>query len=264
MNVVRLMGGIGNQLFQYAFGRMFEERGVEVFYDLTWFKQYNGGPASTKFPRIYRMDKFKANIKLDDFRHYSLDFIKNRDSNIEGHNPYDERIFTLDNKDFEGYWQRFEFIKELLPKLQDELSLRDEVKTERFSQLADEIRNTESIAVHVRRGDYIGLWPILPGSYYADAINKLSGDLYIFSDDIAWCKTAFSKSGRKTTFVDLEDYLSFELMRLCKHKVTGNSTFSWWAAWLGGGTVFCPINWLGWKQNIDSDKRYPKEWIRIS
>jgi hypothetical protein len=170
----------------------------------------------------------------------------------------------LDHKDFEGYWQRFTFVKELLPKLQDELLLKDEVKTREFSTLADEILKSESIAVHVRRGDYIGLWPVLPGSYYAEAINRLDGDLYIFSDDLAWCKRAFSKTGRKTTFVDLEDYLSFELMRLCKYKVTGNSTFSWWAAWLGGGTVFCPEYWLGWKLNTDSEERYPKEWTRIS
>lgn len=264
MNIVRLMGGIGNQFFQYAFGRMFEERGVEVFYDLTWFKQYYGGEASRKFTRIYRMDKFRSNIKFDDSRRYSLDFIKNRDSIIEGHSTYDERIFTLDHKDFEGYWQRFKFIKELLPKLKDELLLKDEVKTKQFNELADEILNIQSIAVHVRRGDYIGLWPILPNSYYAEAINKLDGDLYIFSDDIEWCRTAFSRTGRKTTFVDLEDYLAFELMRLCKYKVTGNSTFSWWAAWLGGGTVYCPVHWLGWKLNVDSNERYPEEWIRIS
>lgn len=264
MNVVRLMGGIGNQFFQYAFGRMFKERGVEVFYDLIWFKRYSGDAPSLKFPRLYRMDKFRVDIKLNDPKRYSLDFVKNRDSIIENNKPYDERIFTLDNKDFEGYWQRFEFIKELLPKLQDELSLRDEVKTRDFMRLAREITHTESIAVHVRRGDYVGLWPILPTSYYVETINKLPGDLYIFSDDMPWCRAAFSKTGRKTTFVDLDDYLAFELMRLCKYKITGNSTFSWWAAWLGGGTVYCPAHWLGWKQNTDSDKRYPEEWIRIS
>jgi hypothetical protein len=101
-------------------------------------------------------------------------------------------------------------------------------------------------------------------NYYKDQINKLRGDLYIFSDDIQWCRSAFMNTGRKTTFVDLEDYLSFELMRLCKHKITGNSTFSWWAAWLGGGTVFCPKCWLGWAQNTDTKDRYPEEWIQIS
>jgi hypothetical protein len=75
MNIVKLMGGIGNQFFQYAFGKVFEERGVGVTYDLTWFKDYNGGPASAKFPRIYRMDKFRVNIDINPQRQ-RMDFIK--------------------------------------------------------------------------------------------------------------------------------------------------------------------------------------------
>ncbi len=264
MNIIKIMGGIGNQFFQYAFGSVFEERGIEVVYDLSWYDLYSKGPTSSKFPRIYRMDKFRVNINTDPAKTRQMDYIKNRDSIIENNKPYDARIFELDHKFFEGYWQHYKFIKHLLPKFQNELLLKDEVKTHQFLRLAEEITRGESIAIHVRRGDYIGLWPVLPVSYYSDAIKRLSGDLYVFSDDIRWCRAAFANTGRKTTIVDTEDYLAFELMRLCKHKITGNSTFSWWAAWLGGGTVFCPKHWLGWSQVRDSHERYPEGWIQIS
>jgi hypothetical protein len=264
MNIVRLMGGIGNQFFQYAFGKVFQEKGIEVAYDLSWFGQYNGDGKSVKFPRVYRMDKFRVNIDTDPMRQRT-NFVKNRDSIIENNKIWDERIFTLDHTLFEGYWQRMRHYKEIYPKLCDELLLKDEVKTPKFLRLADEIKNSESIAVHVRRGDYLGLWPFLEMSYYTDQIKKLNGDLYIFSDDIQWCRSAFMNTGRKTTFIDMDDYLAFELMRLCRHKITANSTFSWWAAWLGGntGTIFCPKYWLGFRVAED-EQRYPEEWIRIS
>ncbi len=265
MNIVRLMGGIGNQFFQYAFGKVFEERGIEVSYDLSWYQIYNKDVKCNKFPRIYRMDKFRVNIDIHPERQRQMNFIKNRDSIIENNKIYDEQIFTLDHTTFEGYWQRMRHYKAIYPKLCNELLLKDEVKTPKFHRLAEEIGSTESIAIHVRRGDYVGLWPILPMSYYTDQIKRLNGDLYIFSDDIQWCRAAFMNIGRKTTYVDLEDYLSIELMRLCKHKIIGNSTFSWWAAWLGGtGTVFCPKHWLGWSQTVETEQRYPEEWIQIS
>lgn len=258
MNVIRLMGGIGNQFFQYAFGRVFQERGVQVAYELNWFGQYLTGPSCTKFPRPYRMDKYNVKLKFSSL-------IPGNRMIVEQGCDYNDKLFELDNCNFEGYWQHLRYYESLLPALQKELLLKDEIKTPEFLKLAHEIINCESIGLNVRRGDYVGLWPIIPMNYYTDALSRIKGgDLYIFSDDIRWCENAFRNIQGKITFVRMEDYFCLELTRLCKYKICANSTFSWWAAWLGGGTVFCPEGWLGYKQNIGNDQRYPKEWIQLS
>jgi len=253
MNVIRLMGGIGNQFFQYAFGRIFRELGKDVAYDLNWFS------IKQTYPRPYRLDKFQVNLKYSPF-------IASYPLRIGGAENYDPAIFQLDNHNFEGYWQHLRYYNGILPALQGELTLRKEVHTAKYSELAHTILNSESVSVHVRRGDYLKLWPVMGVKYYANAIQLTEGDLYIFSDDMAWCRGSFLEKNlrRKIIFVDIEDYLAFELMRFCKHKILGNSTFSWWAAFLNdNGTVICPKGWLGFKNTFEEDERYPKKWIRL-
>jgi hypothetical protein len=97
------------------------------------------------------------------------------------------------------------------------------------------------------------------------ALSNVKGDIFIFSDDIPWCKQKFNDFYSNITYVDLDDYLSFELMRLCKHNVTTNSTFSYWAAILNDNPdkiVVSPYKWLG-DQVINDKLRFPEEWIKI-
>jgi len=255
MNVIRLMGGIGNQFFQYAFGRVFQERGKEIAYDLSWFA------IKQTYPRHYILDKFQ--IPELKFSH----FIPKNPTQVISGERYDHGLFLLDNYNFEGYWQYLSYYTDIQHILKNELILKPKVYTKEYLQLVDKINSSESVAVHVRRGDYLKVWPVMMSiNYYSNAISQIEGDLFIFSDDIGWCRNAFREDilKRKITFVDLEDYLSFELMRLCKHKILGNSTFSWWAAFLENrGKVICPKDWLGFRNSEYENERYPKEWIKL-
>ena len=242
MNVVALQGGLGNQLFQYAFGRAQQVNGIDVRFSCLWFERRKAKRKKDKwdlFPREYRLDKFNTTITMG-----SLDREAVRDEGV------DLSLLTLDDNYFVGYWSDMKYSEHILPILRKEFCLKEQFYTKEFIQLKKQITESPSVSVHVRRGDYIGRegFYVLPFEYYYEAIQQTEGDLFIFSDDIPWCKEMFKEGyfSRKVTFVELEDYLCFELMKLCSHNIISNSTFSWWAAYLNDNpnkAVFTPLGW---------------------
>jgi len=269
MNVVKIMGGIGNQIFQYAFGTVLQKCGKEVMYDISWSKKYE--KRKSEYPRLLRLSMFQTE---------HLNFgkcIKENPTIKEKNVGFNTGLFKMQNENnFEGHWQYYSYYKDILPQLQKEFQLKTEVYTEKFLKYAEMIWSTESISLHVRRGDYQlhrkGAYHDLPSAYYFDALTKvkhIKGDLFIFSDDISWCKKTFNRDffSRKLIFVDIEDYLAFELMRLCSHNIITNSTFSWWAAVLNSNPdkmVVCPHRYLGDSEEDSNEYRFPQEWIKIN
>jgi len=253
MNVIRLMGGLGNQIFQYAFGKAQSMNGIDVRYTLSWFEK------TKNVHRPYRLDKFNIPIVY----HPSI-----RNTIYEKNRGMDLSLLEKDGFNFVGYWQYYPYYKDIIPILKKEICVLEEFYTDEFLALRDKIVNSNSVSVHVRRGDYViqkGFHD-LPFHYYMRALTHVKGDVYVFSDDIEWCKEKFSKDYFDSiTFVDMEDYHSFELMKFCKHNVTTNSTFSFWAALLNDNPdkiVVCPYKWLG-DPMINDENRFPKEWIKI-
>jgi hypothetical protein len=266
MNVIRIYGGIGNQMFQYAFGRAMMENGIEVGFDISWMEERE--LLKQPYPRPRRLEKFQTKLNIMRFmpaptvrEHYMF--------GRRGEIGFDLGLLKMDNYNFDGYWQYLSYFEHLLPELKEELRLKPEVYTDEFLELRNKIRNCESVSVHVRRGDYLthkGNFRDLVFRYYFDAISLTEGDLFIFSDDIPWCKRNFIPDffDRNITFIHLEDYLDFELMRECKTNITTNSTFSYWAALLNDNPdkkVICPQYWL--MERDINDLHYPKDWIKI-
>ena len=172
------------------------------------------------------------------------------------------------NINFDGYWQYLPYFKHILPILREEFTVRSKFHTPQYLQIKKEIEESNSVSVHVRRGDYLthkGTFRNLKFQYYYTALKEVKGDLFIFSDDIAWCKELFTSQyfPNKVTFVDIADYLSFELMRTCKKHVVSNSTYSYWAAVLSGNPTKCPQHWLGNVEIDTKELQYPKEWTKI-
>ena len=261
MNVVQLCGGLGNQLFQYAFGRVQKHNGIDVRYDDVWYETYGRG-------RPYRLDKFNIDVKIDPF--VNQRFIKeNREHEFSPH------LMKLDNYNFSGYWQYLGYYTGILDILRKELRVREEFYTEKYLKLHKQITEKPSVSIHVRRGDYIGLnkplFQIMPLTYYFKALEHLEGDLFIFSDDIPWCKENFKQAyfSRKVTFVGMIDYLDYELMKSCKHNIISGSSFSWWPAILNdtpGKKVVAPERWIVTvrdEENYNNKIHYLKEWIKI-
>jgi hypothetical protein len=261
MNVVKIQGGLGNQLFQYAFGKAQERFGINVQYDLSWFAKHK----NVTFPRPYRLNKFGTIVQQIKPIPGGLRSIKDpvMEANLN--------FLKKDNCYFEGYWQCVDYYGKIRGQLCTEFRVREEFFTEDFRSYKNQIVSGESTGVHVRRGDYIGKkgFHTLPLSYYLHALTETKGDIFIFSDGIDWCIRVFKQEyfDRKVTFIHLEDYLDFELMKSCTHHVISHSTFSWWAAFLNEnkGKVVCPSQWteLHHRNSISRNGvHYPKEWIK--
>lgn len=257
MNVIKLCGGLGNQLFQYAFGRVQKENGIDVKYSREW---YSGVSCQTPV-RKYILDKFCTEVKTGTFRN---------NKRIVRERGFDLGLLKKDGFNFSGYWQYPVYYEMILPILRKEFCVREEFYTRSFLDLKEEIiKKDNSVAIHVRRGDYLNLddFPVMPLEYYQKAMDIVKGDYYIFSDDIEWCKANFEHGN----IVHLNEYLDFELMKSCKHQILSRSSFGWWAAHLNSNffkKVIVPTQQITSKVRPLSERDKvelfdPQEWIYV-
>ena len=289
MIIVRLKGGLGNQMFQYSLGRVLSLRhNTELkldisFYDLNLknvtkrdfdLNVFNiGGEIARKsdIPLLLRVYNNKIIIDLISMVRR---IIKSRGQ--EKSFSFDSSIFRA-GKDvyLEGYWQSPKYFKEYEDVIRKDFSLKN-TPTQNIQNLAKEISSTEALSIHVRRGDYVGNpnHEVVTEDYYEKCIKEVSKTkriekIYVFSDDVDWCKNNLSFSF-PTMFVENE-YAGTKgeghmfLMSLCKYLVITNSSFSWWAAWLCAfkdKIVICPKKWFP-DESIDTSDLIPKEWIRL-
>jgi len=254
MNVRRLCGGIGNQFHQYALGRAMQARGTDVIYSTTWFNR------NAALPRPFRLDRFHTILETA-----SSSIKRGKNGRVaERGRRFNSALTKKDEIVVHGYWQNIKYHENTLPELRKELTVREEFYTDAFNTLHKKILYKEGIGMHIRRGDFeeAELEMLKPG-YYERAVKQLPDrPIFIFSDDINWCKVNFYAL-ENVTYVHLEDYLDFELLRLCKYKVIANSTFSWWAAYLGADfeqVVFRPASPKLEPGVKEYEMDYLKEW----
>jgi Glycosyl transferase family 11 len=283
--VIQLMGGVGNQLFQYSAARSLSiDLGAKLLIDLSWFAGDHG--------RLYELGKFNLPIavinKIPQFPCGAGIFVHKllRTLTIKklGATFYNEPSFDWD-PDLKkilapvylyGYFQSEKYF------LPHEKTIRHDLKydgpyPERCNSLIQRIGEVDSIALHVRRGDYLhnknmNVYHTQSVQYYKKAITTLSKNLrnpycFIFSDDSSWVKENLifdipfeivDINSEETPFWDLM------LMSKCKHFIIANSTFSWWSAWLGADPqkkVIAPINWF--KSNRHVKDLLPSNWINL-
>jgi len=254
------MGGIGNQMFQYAFGQLQKyTTGVEVGYDISWFKVL---PKNCT-PRSFGLDRFNVQIQFSKFLNQRI---------FQEKEVWDDSWLKLKEGNFVGYWQFIDSYLPILSQLQTSFQLKEELYTEDYLRLRKQIKSGKSVSLHVRRGDYLTTpgFSVIPLRYYFDALWETEGDVFIFSDDIAWCKDHFKQEyfTRKITFVDLEECSSLDLMSLCDHNIIANSSFSSWGAFLNPNpnkVVIAPNDWTPLETNRAKEKKrhLPKEWIKL-
>ena len=289
MNRVAIFGGLGNQMFQYALAIVMEANGIPTKISVTEYllnRHHQGFELLKAFNvpipirdrikvfAISRARQVLVNVNTIYFRQM-LTKILHSGNNIfheAKEYTYDKRVFEQENSFLIGTWQcikYFESQKELIREVfnfnkpGDTLNLR----------IANEIQSKNSIAVHVRRGDFTtpgmsnSRMVIDSNSYYDKAIELMNMTIenpvfYIFSDDITWAKQRLK--GSNIVFIShntgSNSYLDMYLMSLCKHFVIANSSFSWWAAWLAENKdkkVFMPRPWV---KNADCSGLYPSGW----
>jgi hypothetical protein len=263
MNVIKIYGGLGNQFFQYAFGRAMEKNGIDVAYQTEFFNHRQA------LPRPYCLDKFHTkDIKKSEFIKGNMVIHENSDLYYD----CSPSLLTAKDCNFYGYWQNVGYYEDIFPELKKEFILNSDYYSKEYAKFREMIIGSESTAVHIRRTDYVTVdgHHNLSMEYYHNAIDIISKKhnhfLFIFSDDIEWCKENFNGAVK---FVDLNEWLSFDLMRFCKNKIIANSTYSWWAAKLHpweDGIIVAPTRWRvnQVEQNrIDKGKFVPTNWIQL-
>jgi hypothetical protein len=290
MIILRLKGGLGNQLFEYALVRHLSIiQNTEFKFDLHHYDagwgSYNLGVFNIKesFARdseieIYK--KFKRKIGRRAFL-YNLIF-SDKSKYVEEREPFifDKSIFEVNNCYLDGWWQNEKYFIDIRDILLKELTIKEPPKG-RNLDISIKVTETNSVSIHIRRMDFVTnartkhLYGELTNDYYNRAIDYLSSKvenikLFIFSDDIEWVKQNMNFKFEKT-FIESNNsedlaYEDLRLMSLCKHHVIANSTFSWWGAWLGTGKdkiVVGPKRWLSSSDRYDTSDLMPKEWIRL-
>ena len=287
MIIVKIIGGLGNQMFQYAYAKALEQKGYEVKLDISAFETYklHGG---------YQLDKY--NVDLAIANKYEIDkYVKkgmfskvlsklglgNSDIVKEKSLLFEENFFRFnDNKYIDGYFQcemYFLYIKNTLLK---EFIIKNNLARYTEKLKSDIFKAGKSCSLHIRRGDYISdeKSNIIHGTcsldYYKNAMNVLNDKFidikyFVFSDDINWVKKNLQVDN--AVYIDSDEkripHEDIYLMSLCSHNIIANSSFSWWGAWLNQNEnkiVIAPQKWFN-DENMymQSSDIVPKSWIRL-
>ena len=294
MIVVKLIGGLGNQLFQYAAGfALANYHKTDLFLDTT---HLNNDPKGAYTKRKFELDKFAISGKIADSAVLEqFNFSENKVvTKLKKLAPglfkqmiFNEHQFTFHANFFKlpatsylnGYWQSEKYFNSFRDKLTTTITLT-EALSEHGQAFDAMITSSNSVAIHVRRGDFISLKSanhfhgFLEMDYYKPAIDLIKSKVnnptfFIFSDDIEWCRTNFDFISLKE-FVDgkalgISTHEELILMSHCKHTIIANSSFSWWGAWLNQNKdklVIAPKNWFADK-TIDTNDLIPSSWIKI-
>lgn len=283
-DVVFLFGGLGNQMFQYAF-YLSTLNNNNVDYDVSLLRFYNGHNGFELYrafkilPRknLFRLLVYRMASKLD----FSLlkkimgvEVIK--DSVPSLYMPW---LLKRNNSVtfYWGYWQTEKYFAAIRNVVLSHFSFDSDLLSKESSNILNEIRNTtNSVSIHVRRGDYLTdendiiYGNICTVEYYLKAIEKvvhLIGEsiFFVFSNDIEWTKNCLDIPN--PIFIDcnqgINSWQDMFLMSQCNHNIIANSTFSWWGAWLNRSLdkiVISPSRFIN--SYLDSDI-IPDNWLKI-
>jgi hypothetical protein len=293
--VARLIGGLGNQMFQYAAGRALALRcGAALKLDLSGFAVYP--------KRHYELDDFPicaapasdadraafglraAGVLADLGRRVRR--LLRIDMGPAGSPIYSERHFHFDAQVrnltppvyLDGYWQSEKYFADCAEMLRQEFTPRVPLDAENAA-MAARIAAVNAVSLHVRRGDYVSeldvsrYHGICPPDYYRSAVDYIAQrvpgiHLFVFSDDQHWVRENL-RFDLPTTLVAANSpdrgFRDMQLMARCRHHIVANSSFSWWGAWLNPSPakiVIAPSRWFG-ADNIDTRDLIPESWVKL-
>ena len=285
MVIVQLIGGLGNQMFQYAFGLwLANERNTELITNaflldnkvLARLRNYTSRnfelsvfgidkPRSSPFDFIRAILPVKSNTALLREPRGGSTALSLPPSTVE-------RVVCI------GYWQSEEYFKSAESIIRQKFTFQQPVNA--FTQrITESVQNSQQpVFVHVRRGDYVTNanashhHGVCGPEYYKHAIAYVrervqNPHFYVFSDDLAWVKHELGFSLNPVTYVDghrgRDSWQDMFLMSQCRHAILANSSFSWWGAWLNPEAeriVVAPQKWFVTKS---ADSVLPDRWIKI-
>lgn len=287
MIVVRLSGGLGNQLFQYAAGRQLADlHQTELVMDTYWYTH----TPKLDTPRSYELGHYPVRARAANGAEplwcllhggrvtRRLGFLPRKWKHFsEKGFAFDPAFLRLpDGTYIDGYWQSHRYFEGIAASIRAELTpLAPMGGADRA--IADQMRSTQAVSIHVRRGDYVsnaaaaqhGLCGL---DYYRRAVQYMQervqpAHFFVFSDDPVWTRENLLLPAN-ASYVDHNTapaaFQDLRLMSLCKHHIAANSSFSWWGAWLNaepGKVVVCPRQWFA--DDRDTSSLSPSDWVRL-
>ncbi len=287
MVIIRLMGGLGNQMFQYALFESMRQKGKDVYIDLSWYDK-NIAHNGIELGRAFGIDlnAFQADIndckKLGYISTSSISRLYQRllgkSTFVEEYGSdvviYKKEILRMDNVYLSGYWQSYKYFSDIYGQIKNVFSFN--IENENTEDIINELKCTDSVSVHIRRGDYLGksLYSnICTHDYYKTAMRYMKNVIdnpkfFIFSDDGEWCRNDELFNDKDCKIVDLnkdeKSYIDMYFMSLCKNHILANSSFSWWGAYLSdntSGVTIAPKYWIN--REVCFDDILLSKWKRI-
>lgn len=291
------MGGLGNQMFQYAVGRRLAKRYETVLkLDLSFLEGDQSGNTHRNFALNHLCIKAegaskdqieKIVFKRKNFLELAAaKILRKSGSNdnclyvyCEKFGHFNPKVMALpDNSYLEGYWQSEKYFRGIEDIIRAEFVVNNPLAGKNL-ELAGKVQDTNSVSIHVRRGDYVSsptvqaFHGICSVDYYQKAVIKIASlipypHFYIFSDEAGWVKENLNLP-YPVTVVDNngpdEAYEDLRLMSYCRHHIIANSSLSWWGAWLSphpGKNVVAPKRWFN-DPSINTKDLIPSGWLRL-
>ncbi len=269
-NIVKIIGGLGNQMFQYSLYRAMQEKGIDTRVNLDDFSGYKR--------KFEIQDVFKGTRIIEDSGHeydsYKMKLTYHGFYQEKVSAEYDASVFNMRDTSFSGYWQTEKYFKDIEEIIRQEFIFN--VSDEELANMAQVIMKENSVSIHIRRGDYLETPDLYCGicsvEYYKKAIKYMIENanpdvFYVFSDDLNWVRENLDITNAvyvdSLMFDHYENWYDMYLMSCCKHNIIANSSFSWWGAWLNNNKnkiIIAPKLWLNGEETKDI---WCDGWIKI-
>lgn len=292
MIVTKITGGLGNQMFQYAIALILAKKNkTSIYIDDSFYQNKNSGT-----PRDFELSLFQKNLNfatpylISYFTSLSFWNKLRRQAALnypkiynEKNCAFDKKVLGLSNPVYlKGYFQSYKYFNGFEKQICDFFSFPENMNNERDKKFLTKLNYNNSVAIHVRRGDYINDYKTqkfhgnCTKKYYLEAIELIAKQttdpyFFFFSDDPLWCEQNFKNLPYKINFVTknqgTNSWKDMMLMSNCKNNIIANSSFSWWSAWLNRNPkkiVIAPEKWFAFsKKEGNALDLIPPEWIRI-
>lgn len=276
MRQLIMTGGLGNQMFQYAFVLSRRDKGEEISLDTSLYnytKMHNGFELNRVFSISedpYCGDSLRITV-LRILLRVRPRFLLTQESFSTI--PAEQKLKRF----IKGEFQSEVYFKNVEDIVRDTFVFKD-IDSKNL-EIADKIRSSNSVSVHFRRGDYLNN-PLYEGictrTYYQRAISEMlcrhpDSEFYVFSNDVPWSRSFFEScfNDVKRHIVDInsgtDSYQDMFLMSQCRHNIIANSSFSWWGAWLNRNISKVVIAPKIWMNTSEEYYKYivPTTWIKM-
>jgi hypothetical protein len=292
MVIIKLQGGLGNQMFQYAFGiSLATTKKQKLYFDLTFLKEPVLDNSYTK--RNYELDIFK-NIKIKSISPILLFLNRNivtwKIANKLGCKTlsnYYEQTFSFDENIgkevnsclYDGYWQSYKYFSNHIDLIKKSFIFSENSLNIYNLTILNTIRECSSCSIHIRRADYLSKNALnyhgtCSLDYYQKAIKLICRSInsihfFIFSDDYNWAKENIKVIVENSMLIEgnynNNSWIDMFLMSQCSHNIIANSSFSWWSAWLNENPnkiIVAPQDWFV-EKTLNTSDLLPKEWVLL-